>query len=117
MKRLQGIVRRGATYSRSLQLLKLARELAPGIPTKSGIMLGLGETRNEIVETLNDLRSVGCQVLTLGQYMRPSLAHLPVEHYWSPDEFAELSDLANRLGFEKVSSGPLVRSSYHADNL
>ncbi|MCX5945084.1 MAG: lipoyl synthase [Cyanobacteria bacterium] len=114
VKRLQGEVRRGATYQRSLALLAAARELAPPIPTKSGLMLGLGETREEVVEALADLRGVGCQRLTLGQYLRPSLAHIPVARYWSPTEFEELGSIASELGFKQVRSGPLVRSSYHA---
>jgi lipoic acid synthetase len=114
VQRLQGEVRRGATYERSLALLAAARELAPQIPTKSGLMLGLGETREEVVEALADLRGVGCQRLTLGQYLRPSLAHMPVARYWSPAEFEELGSIARELGFKQVRSGPLVRSSYHA---
>jgi lipoic acid synthetase len=114
VERLQGEVRRGATYRRSLDLLAAARELAPTIPTKSGLMLGLGETRQEVVQTLHDLRAVDCQRLTLGQYLRPSLAHIPVERYWTPQEFEELGALARQLGFADVRSGPLVRSSYHA---
>ena len=115
VKRLQKEVRRGATYQRSLDLLRMASELAPNIPTKSGIMLGLGETRKEIIETLKDLRSVNCQRITLGQYLRPSLAHIPVQRYWTPKEFDEFAKIAQGLGFRKVSSGPLVRSSYHAE--
>ena len=114
VERLQGDVRRGATYRRSLGLLAAARDLAPAIPTKSGLMLGLGESREEVVATLRDLRAVDCQRLTLGQYLRPSLAHLPVARYWSPEEFAELGEEARALGFQQVRSGPLVRSSYHA---
>ncbi|MCP9883840.1 lipoyl synthase [Synechococcus sp. ATX 2A4] len=114
VERLQGEVRRGATYARSLNLLAAARELAPQIPTKSGLMLGLGETNEEVVATLHDLRAVGCQRLTLGQYLRPSLAHLPVARYWTPAEFERLGAIATTLGFTQVRSGPLVRSSYHA---
>jgi lipoic acid synthetase len=114
VQRLQGEVRRGATYTRSLALLAAARELAPAIPTKSGLMLGLGETFEEVVDTLRDLRAVDCQRLTLGQYLRPSLAHIPVARYWTPEEFAELGAIARGLGFAVVRSGPLVRSSYHA---
>ena len=114
VQRLQGEVRRGATYRRSLGLLAAARELAPAIPTKSGLMLGLGETFDEVVDTLRDLRAVDCQRLTLGQYLRPSLAHIPVARYWSPEEFAQLGAIARELGFAMVRSGPLVRSSYHA---
>ena len=116
VERLQGIVRRGATYRRSLQLLKFSREFAPKIPTKSGIMLGLGETHKEVVETLKDLRNVDCQRVTLGQYLRPSLSHLPVERYWTPAEFDQFGQIAINLGFTNVSSGPLVRSSYHAED-
>ena len=114
VERLQGEVRRGATYGRSLGLLAASRALAPAIPTKSGLMLGLGETHNEVVAALKDLRAAGCERLTLGQYLRPSLAHLPVQRYWHPDEFAALGDIARDLGFSQVRSGPLVRSSYHA---
>ena len=114
VKRLQGEVRRGATYDRSLGLLAAARELAPSIPTKSGLMLGLGESKDEVVDTLKDLRSVDCQRITLGQYLRPSLAHIPVARYWHPTEFAELGAIATDLGFSQVRRGPLVRSSYHA---
>nr|WP_115093016.1 lipoyl synthase [Synechococcus sp. UW106] len=114
VQRLQGEVRRGATYERSLGLLAAARELAPEIPTKSGLMLGLGETRDEVIATLNDLRAVDCQRLTLGQYLRPSLHHIPVARYWTPQEFDELAAVARELGFAQVRSGPLVRSSYHA---
>ena len=114
VERLQGEVRRGATYRHSLGLLAAARELAPLIPTKSGLMLGLGETHAEVVQTLHDLRRVDCQRLTLGQYMRPSLAHIPVARYWSPAEFEQLGAIAREMGFQQVRSGPLVRSSYHA---
>ena len=114
VERLQGEVRRGATYRRSLGLLAAARDLAPPIPTKSGLMLGLGETRDEVIATMRDLRQVDCQRLTLGQYLRPSLAHIPVARYWSPEEFEELGAIARELGFADVRSGPLVRSSYHA---
>ena len=115
VERLQGEVRRGATYRRSLALLAAARELAPAIPTKSGLMLGLGETEAEVVQTLHDLRNVDCQRLTLGQYLRPSLAHIPVARYWTPEEFEQLGARARELGFQQVRSGPLVRSSYHAE--
>ena len=114
VQRLQGEVRRGATYERSLGLLAAARELAPEIPTKSGLMLGLGESRDEVIATLHDLRSVDCQRITLGQYLRPSLEHIPVARYWTPQEFDELADVAREMGFAQVRSGPLVRSSYHA---
>ncbi|BEV36440.1 lipoyl synthase [Synechococcus sp. M16CYN] len=114
VSRLQDQVRRGATYQRSLRLLAASRELAPTISTKSGLMLGLGETKEEVIATMRDLRAVDCQRLTLGQYLRPSLAHLPVQRYWTPQEFDELGAIAQQLGFIQVLSGPLVRSSYHA---
>ena len=114
VERLQGEVRRGATYRRSLGLLAAARDQAPTIPSKSGLMLGLGESRQEVLQALRDLRSVDCQRLTLGQYLRPSLAHIPVARYWTPAEFEELGVAARELGFAQVRSGPLVRSSYHA---
>ena len=114
VKRLQGPVRRGAKYDRSLRVLSLVKEFNPAISTKSGLMLGLGETEAEILETLRDLRSVQCDRLTLGQYMRPSLDHLSVQKYWTPEEFDRLGAIARELGFAHVRSGPLVRSSYHA---
>jgi lipoyl synthase len=114
VERLQGEVRRGATYLRSLGLLAAARQLAPAIPSKSGLMLGLGETEEEVVATLADLRAADCQRLTLGQYLRPSLDHLPVARYWEPEAFERLGAIARGLGFADVRSGPLVRSSYHA---
>ncbi|MBM5783986.1 MAG: lipoyl synthase, partial [Cyanobacteria bacterium K_DeepCast_35m_m1_288] len=117
VQRLQSEVRRGATYRRSLGLLAAARELAPQIPTKSGLMLGLGESFEEVVQTLKDLRAVDCQRLTLGQYLRPSLDHIPVDRYWTPAEFEQLAQIARELGFADVRSGPLVRSSYHAGSV
>jgi lipoic acid synthetase len=113
VRRLQAPVRRGAKYERSLQVLRLVKALA-AIPTKSGLMLGHGETEAEVIETMQDLRAVGCDRLTLGQYMRPSLEHLPVQKYWTPQEFDRLGAIARELGFAHVRSGPLVRSSYHA---
>ena len=115
VKRLQKEVRRGATYERSLDLLRAAQEIDKSIPTKSGLMLGLGEEREEVIQALIDLRSVNCQQITIGQYLRPSLSHLPVMKYWHPDEFDDFKKLCLELGFSKVNSGPLVRSSYHAD--
>jgi lipoic acid synthetase len=114
VKRLQAPVRRGAKYDRTLRVLQLVKELDRTISTKSGLMLGHGETQEEVIETLNDLRAVGCDRVTLGQYMRPSLAHLPVQKYWHPDEFETLGAIAREMGFSHVRSGPLVRSSYHA---
>jgi lipoyl synthase len=112
--RLQDRVRRGAKYTRSLDVLRYVKELNPAIPTKSGLMLGHGETEAEIIETLQDLRAIECDRVTLGQYLRPSLAHLPVVKYWTPAEFDRLGEIARELGFKHVRSGPLVRSSYHA---
>ena len=114
VQRLQGRVRRGAKYDRSLQVLQIVKELDPQIATKSGLMLGHGETQSEVIEAMADLRSVECDRLTLGQYMRPSLAHLPVEKYWTPEEFTQLGEIARSMGFKHVRSAPLVRSSYHA---
>ncbi len=112
--RLYRMARPGGRYARAIGLLDRARRLAPDIPTKTGLMVGLGETVDEIVAVLRDLRAVDCQILTIGQYLRPSLAHLPMERYYTPDEFAELKQVALDLGFGHVESGPLVRSSYHA---
>lgn len=112
--RLQGPVRRGAKYDRSLRVLATVKALAPALPVKSGLMLGHGETEAEVLEALRDLRSVGCDRLTLGQYLRPSLAHRPVDRYWTPEEFDRLGAQARAMGFSHVRSGPLVRSSYHA---
>jgi lipoyl synthase len=112
--RLQDRVRRGAKYQRSIDVLRYVKELNSTIPTKSGLMLGHGETEAEIIETLQDLRSIECDRLTLGQYMRPSLEHLPVVKYWTPAEFDKLGEMARELGFKHVRSAPLVRSSYHA---
>jgi lipoic acid synthetase len=114
VRRLTNRVRRGAKYDRSLLVLKIVKDVDPRIPTKSGLMLGHGETRAEIIETMADLRSYQCDRITLGQYMRPSLEHLPVQRYWTPEEFDELGDIARDMGFSHVRSGPLVRSSYHA---
>jgi len=114
VQRLQAPVRRGAKYGRSLDVLRIVKQLNPGIPTKSGLMLGHGETEAEIIQTLEDLRGVGCDRITLGQYMRPSLEHLPVWKYWTPEEFQRLGAIATEIGFAHVRSGPLVRSSYHA---
>ena len=114
VERLQNPVRRGAKYDRSLRVLATVKELNPKIPTKSGLMLGLGETKEEIITTLKDLRKIECDRITIGQYLRPSLEHLPVQKYWTPEEFNELGKIAESLGFNHVRSGALVRSSYHA---
>jgi lipoic acid synthetase len=112
--RLYREVRPGSRYERSLELFARAR-LHPTSPlTKSGIMLGLGETADELVATMRDLRDVGVQLLTLGQYLRPSPAHLPVVRYVPPEEFRALAGVGEGLGFRHVEAGPLVRSSYHA---
>jgi lipoyl synthase len=112
--RLYRAARPGGRYPRALELLDRARRRAPDIPTKTGLMVGLGETPDEIVEVLRDLRGVDCQILTVGQYLRPSIAHLPMARYYTPDEFREIKRTALDLGFGHVESGPLVRSSYHA---
>ncbi|MBE9137284.1 lipoyl synthase [Nodosilinea sp. LEGE 07088] len=114
VRRLQDPVRRGAKYNRSLRVLSLVKEFDPSIPTKSGLMVGHGETEAEVIEAMQDLRGVGCDRITLGQYLRPSLAHRPVDRYWTPEEFDRLGAIARDLGFAHVRSGPLVRSSYHA---
>jgi lipoic acid synthetase len=108
-------VRPKGDYDQSLELLSRARNLAPGGVTKSGMMVGLGETWDEIVETMRDLRSVDCDLLTIGQYLRPSQKHTPLARWYTPEEFDELRREADALGFKNVASGPLVRSSYHAD--
>ena len=115
--RLQRHVRRKSQYAVSLKVLDHAKRSRPDLLTKSGLMLGLGETTEEVIETLADLRAVGCDLLTLGQYLRPSLKHLAVERYLPPEEFDELGARARSLGFRQVASGPFVRSSYHADEL
>jgi lipoyl synthase len=112
--RLYQRVRPKAVYAQSLELLRRAKAMSPRTPTKSGLMLGLGETRQELLTVLDDLRANDVDVITLGQYMRPSLRHLPVERYVRPEEFDELKMLARDRGFRHVESGPLVRSSYHA---
>lgn len=112
--RLYRTARPGGRYDRALQVLDRSRTYAPHIPTKSGLMVGLGEEWQEVVDTLSDLRAAGCQVVTIGQYLRPSLANLPLARYYTPAEFGELKRLALDMGFGHVESGPLVRSSYHA---
>jgi lipoic acid synthetase len=114
VERLTPVVRSRAKYRLSLQVLKRMKQIAPEIVTKSGIMLGLGETEEEILQTFDDLRSADVQVLTVGQYLRPSPNHLPVVAFIEPKKFEEYRDIAYAKGFEHVSSGPLVRSSYHA---
>jgi lipoyl synthase len=113
-RRLYRAVRPGGRYDRALQLLDRSRTLAPDLPTKSGLMVGLGETWDEVVATLHDLRAAGCRIVTIGQYLRPSPANVAMSRYYTPAEFAELKRLGLALGFGHVESGPLVRSSYHA---
>jgi lipoyl synthase len=114
--RLYRMARSGGRYARTLELLHRSRKYAPRIPTKSGVMVGLGEERDELVATFEDLRGVGCEILTIGQYLRPSPAHAPMVRYYHPDEFGDLKQIALDLGFVHVDSGPLVRSSYHASD-
>ena len=117
VERLTPVVRSRAKYRTSLQVLRRAKELSSrgrGIVAKSGIMLGLGETEPEIFQTMDDLREVGCQVLTMGQYLRPTPTHLPVVEFVTPEQFDLYGEIARKKGFEHVASGPLVRSSYHA---
>jgi lipoic acid synthetase len=114
VERLQKEVRRGASYKNSLSLLEKAKSIAPNIQTKSGIMIGLGETLEEVEATILDLKKVNCDQITIGQYLRPSLKHLSVKKYWEPTEFEYLESFCKKLSFKKVSCGPLVRSSYHA---
>jgi lipoic acid synthetase len=113
--RLYKKARPGADYQYSLNLIKEFKALFPDIPTKSGLMLGLGEEMDEVLEVMRDLRAHNCDMLTLGQYLQPSRDHLPVEKFIHPDEFAELARLGQEMGFSHVASGPMVRSSYHAD--
>ncbi|WP_456331999.1 lipoyl synthase [Fervidibacter sacchari] len=113
--RLQKLVRPQASYERSLKVLEIVKELRPQMLTKSGLMVGLGETVEEVVQVLKDLRSIGCDIVTIGQYIRPTARHLPVARYVTPEEFAELERIGYELGFKYVFAGPFVRSSYLAD--
>jgi lipoic acid synthetase len=114
--RLYPVARRGSRWERSLRVLRNAKEMGGDeVVTKSGLMVGLGETHEEMVEAFGALREQGVQVLTVGQYLRPTERHLPVVRYWHPEEFTALEQAALGLGFEHVAAGPLVRSSYHAD--
>ena len=115
VRRMFHRVRPKGDYDQSLELFSKVRDLSPKAVTKSGMMLGLGETRDEILTTMRDLRSVGCNLLTIGQYLQPSSKHIPLAKWYTPQEFNELACEANALGFLHVASGPLVRSSYHAD--
>jgi len=113
--RLYPRVRPQAVYERSLEVLRHTKRAAPDLVCKSGIMVGLGETREEVIETMRDIRAQGTDILTIGQYLRPSPQHLPIERYWSPEEFDGLRDAGMAMGYRHVESGPLVRSSYHAE--
>lgn len=113
--RLYREVRPQAVYERSLELLKRAKEMDPGTVSKSGLMVGLGETKEELLQVFEDLAAHNVEVLTVGQYLQPTAAHLPIVRYWHPDEFAELKAAAQSMGFRHVEAGPLVRSSYHAE--
>ncbi|MFC3210042.1 lipoyl synthase [Planomicrobium okeanokoites] len=115
VRRLTKRVRARAMYDRSLQLLERVKEIAPNTPTKSSIMVGLGETKEEIIETMDDLRAHNVDIMAIGQYLQPTKKHLNVERYYHPDEFAELKEIALSKGFSHCEAGPMVRSSYHAD--
>ena len=112
--RLYRAVRSGARYGRTLKLLENVKTFAPGMVSKTGVMVGIGETMDELLEVFRDLAAIKVDILTVGQYLRPSRDHLPVERYVTPAEFAELKTEAMAMGFRHVESGPLVRSSYHA---
>ena len=114
-RRLFPRVRPKGDYQRSLDLLAQAKVLTPDAVTKSGIIVGMGETTDELVATMADLRAVNCDLLTIGQYLRPSAKHIPIDRFYHPDEFAELARIGREMGFKHVAAGPLVRSSYHAD--
>jgi lipoic acid synthetase len=115
VRRLTKKVRARATYDRSLSLLKRVKELSPNTPTKSSIMVGLGETKEEIMEAMDDLLAHNVDIMTIGQYLQPTKKHLDVVRYYHPDEFAELKEIALSKGFRHCEAGPMVRSSYHAD--
>jgi lipoic acid synthetase len=112
--RLYRQVRKGAVYERSLELLRRSKEMHPDVPTKTGLMLGLGEEKNEVLATLQDLAAQGTDILTLGQYLQPTRDHLPIVRYIHPDEFGAYKVAGESMGFKHVEAGPLVRSSYHA---
>ncbi|MDR6226229.1 lipoyl synthase [Desmospora profundinema] len=114
VRRRSDRVRSKAKYDRSLELLKQAKEMQPDIPTKSSIMIGVGEEWHEILETMDDLRAVDCNIMTIGQYLQPTKKHLKLEKYYTPQEFRDLKEAGMKRGFDHVESGPLVRSSYHA---
>jgi lipoic acid synthetase len=113
--RLYKKARPGSDYQWSLDLIKRFKQMYPDIPTKSGLMVGLGESLQEIEEVMQDLRAHDCDMLTIGQYLQPSKFHLPVDRYVEPAEFNHLAEVGHKMGFNNVASGPMVRSSYHAD--
>lgn len=115
VQRLTPIIRPQADYARSLATLRIAHELNPDLATKSGLMVGLGETEDELKQTFADLLSVSCHILTMGQYLQPSPAHLPIQRFYTPEEFERLADQARAMGFHSVAAGPFVRSSYQAE--
>lgn len=117
VERLYPVARPQANYQRSLKLLKISKEEKPNLPTKSGLMLGLGETEEEVIKTMEDLRSVHCDFLTLGQYLQPGPDHLEVVEFISPEKFDEYRQIGIEMGFHNVASGPFVRSSYHAEKM
>jgi lipoic acid synthetase len=117
VSRLYPMIRPEAKYDRTLSILKKASASSLGFPIKSGFMLGLGERKKEVIELLEDLKSVGCNIVTIGQYLRPTLRQVPVERYIHPDEFREIEEMAYEIGFDYVASGPLVRSSYRAEEV
>jgi lipoyl synthase len=112
--RLYRVVRSGARYQRTLDLLEKAKQISPGMVTKSGVMVGLGESMDELIAVFRDLGERGVDILTVGQYLRPSKDHLPIARFYTPNEFQQMKEEALRFGFRHVESGPLVRSSYHA---
>ena len=109
-------VRPKGDYRQSLELIRRVKEISPSMPTKSGIIVGMGETMDEVRQTMSDLRSVDCDLLTVGQYLRPSIKHIKIDRFYTPAEFDELRQAGEAMGFKHVASGPLVRSSYHADD-
>ena len=115
--RLYRQVRPQAIYERSLELIRRAKAMAPGMLTKSGFMVGLGETKDELLQTMRDLRDHNCDIVTIGQYLRPSMQHLPIERYYDPSEYAEFVEYGRTIGLRHVEAGPLVRSSYHAEKV
>jgi len=117
VERLTPEVRPQADYHRSLKTLRLVRDYAPAMPTKSGLMVGLGETMDEICQALADLRKVDCNIVTVGQYLSPTPQHYPVQYFWTPEEFETIADHARNMGFAAVAAGPFVRSSYNAGKI